>query len=188
MERLFRVRRLEGPLQILIGDHLRDVAKARAAAMPIYDRSMRGADANEVGAMGEVVALHYLNPLPIEVLDVGQIGHDLEVNGRRVEVKTKERTVAPQPHYECTVPAYVSDVQRPDRYLFVSLQAEQGWTGIDRFRCGWILGTMDREAFVDQAHYVTSQDLDTSNDWRPSIPCWQIPVSALDRPVVCEEC
>jgi hypothetical protein len=69
-----------------------------------------------VGALGEIVALTYLSRLPVDVVDAGEIGHDFVVNGRTVDVKTKERTVAPKSYYECSVPDYLKGVQTPDLY------------------------------------------------------------------------
>ena len=95
--------RLTRPLEIPVAPLL-GIAAERAAEWPEYRRSMRKRAANEVGALGEVVALAYLASLSATVTEAGEIGHDLIVNGKTVDVKTKERTVAPLPHYECSVP------------------------------------------------------------------------------------
>jgi len=176
--------RLSQPLEISL-DELLDRAADRAASWPTYRRSMRERAANEVGALGEIVALTYLERLPVEVVDAGEIGHDFVVGGKTVDVKTKERTVAPKPHYECSVPDYLDGVQTPDLYLFVSLLSVGG-EGMNRFRRAWVLGTLPHDEFHATATHWTPDMLDPRNGWRATIPVRNVPISALRGPVVPE--
>lgn len=178
------LRRLGRPLEIPL-DGLLSVAEHRAAAWPKYRRSMRGGAANEVGALGEVVALRYLANLPVNVEDVGGTNCDLVVDGRSVDVKTKERTVVPQAHYECSVPEYLDGVQTPDLYLFVSLQSNGG-KGMARFQRAWVLGTLPHAEFHARATQWTPDMLDGRNGWRATIPVRNVPISALRGPMVRE--
>lgn len=173
--------RLARPLEIPVGPLL-DTAAARAATWPEYRRSMRKRAANEVGALGEVVALTYLATLGATVTDAGEIGHDLIVNGKTVDVKTKERTVAPQPHYECSVPDYLDGVQTPDIYLFVSLLSNGG-VGMARFERAWVLGSLPHTEFHKQATHWTTDMVDRRNNWQATIPVRNVPISALNGPV-----
>ena len=166
---------LEVPL-----DGLHVPAQRRADATPELHRSMRGPRANEVGAMGELVAARYLSAIGAEFLEDSTIDHDLLVGGLTVDVKTKERTVPPLPHYECTVGG-VSARQRPQVYLFVSLLGAPG-VGCDRFTRGWILGSMFRETFDRLAVSWTPSMVDVENGWRPTIPCRNVRVEQLSPP------
>ncbi len=174
--------RLTRPLEIPVAPLL-GIAAERAAEWPEYRRSMRKRAANEVGALGEVVALAYLASLSATVTEAGEIGHDLIVNGKTVDVKTKERTVAPLPHYECSVPEYLDGVQTPDVYLFVSLLSN-GKVGMDRFERAWVLGTLPHTQFHAQATHWTTDMVDRRNNWRATIPVRNVPISALHGPVV----
>jgi len=159
-------------------DGLHAPAQERADATPELRRSMRGSQGNEVGAMGELVAARYLDDLGVLFLDEGKVNHDLLTRHGTMDVKTKERTVVPQPHYDCTVPDYVGDAQKPDWYLFVSLLSD-GTEGCGRFKRGWVLGTIRREDFYAKATEWRPENVDVSNGWKPTIRCWNVPVSAL---------
>jgi hypothetical protein len=160
---------------------LHALAQARADATPELRRSMRGSAGNEVGAMGELVAMRYLDSQGVMYLDEGKVNHDLRTRHGTMDVKTKERTVEPRPHYDCTVPDYVGDAQKPDWYLFVSLLSDKT-AGCKRFTRGWVLGTIRREAFYEQAVEWKPGVADVSNGWEATIRCWNVPVSALRAP------
>lgn len=162
-------------------DGLHGPAQARADATPELRRSMRGAEGNEVGAMGELIAMRYLDMAGVLYLDEGKVNHDLRTAHGTMDVKTKERTVEPRPHYDCTVPDYVGDAQQPDWYLFVSLLSD-GSPGCGRFKRGWVLGTIRRELFYEVASEWKPENVDVSNGWKPTIKCWNAPVSALRPP------
>ena len=160
---------------------LHPLAQARADATPELRRSMRGAKGNEVGAMGELVAMRYLDAAGVMYLDEGKVNHDLRTAHGTMDVKTKERTVMPQPHYDCTVPDYVGDAQKPDWYVFVSLLSDRG-EGCRRFTRAWVLGTIRRDLFYKEASEWSPENVDVSNGWKPTIRCWNVPVSSLRPP------
>jgi len=160
---------------------LHRLAQDRADATPELRRSMRGAEGNEVGAMGELVAMRYLDMAGVLYLDEGKVNHDLRTAHGTMDVKTKERSVSPQPNYDCTVPDYVGDAQKPDWYLFVSLLSD-GSRGCVRFKKGWVLGTIRRELFYEAATEWRPENVDVSNGWKPTIRCWNVPVSSLRPP------
>ena len=160
---------------------LHEPAQARADKVPALRRSMRGGQGNEVGAMGELVAMRYLDLIGIGYRDEGQVNHDLWTAYGTVDVKTKERSVAPRMNYDCTVPDYNGDVQQPDMYLFVSLLSD-GSAGCGRFLRGWVLGTISREKFYEDATLWRPGTVDLSNQWSATIVCRNVPVSALRPP------
>ena len=168
------------PRQVGLGNVL-GAAADRAAAMPIYKRSMRGAAANEVGAVGEMVAMKYLRLCGVDVEDDPEIDGDLWVAGRRVEVKTKERTVAPAQHHDCSAPDYNHDVQTPDWWLFVSLEANKGVPGVRRFWRAWICGAITDVRMRELGKLWVPGEYD-SNGWTATIPVWNVPVSSLVDP------
>lgn len=132
--------------------------------------------------MGELVAIRYLTAAGFEVHDDPTYNHDLIVAGRTVDVKTKERTVAPQPHYDCTVPDYNREFQQPEVYLFVSLLTD-GTDGCGRFVRSWVLGSIAAVKFDQIAERWTPQQTDLTNGWRPTIACRNVKVSELNPTV-----
>lgn len=161
-------------------DCVLDRAAKRSAAMPVYERSMRGVAANEVGATGELVAIDYLRSYGVAVRDEPDIKGDLWVAGQRVEVKTKERTVPPKGHHACSAPDYNHEVQVPDWWLFVSLLSD-GTKGVGRFRRAWICGALPDARLRSDGVLWRPGDVDT-NGWSPTIPVWNVLVETLVDP------
>lgn len=120
-----------------------DEASLRANSLPIYKRSSRGLQANQVGCIGELVVEQTLSKSSVPFKPVYLISHDLELGQQRAEIKTKDRGVAPIATYECSVPSYNAEAQNPDMYIFVSLQRNQSAresVDIFRFHTAWIVG------------------------------------------------
>ena len=84
----------------------------------IYN-SITSGDGNFAGRLGELAFANYIGE---EVEDNKDF--DVVHNGEKLEVKTKRRAVAPLHYYEGSV-AMTSEHQRPDRYVFMSLQFER---------------------------------------------------------------
>ena len=161
---------------------LHEPAQARADKVPALRRSMRGGQGNEVGAMGELVAMRYLDLIGIGYRDEGQVNHDLWTAYGTIDVKAKERTVPPMLHYDCTVPDYNHDVQQPDWYLFVSLLSDKS-SGTARFTRAWVLGTMGFSEFHEAATAWESGQVDRSNGWSATISCRNVQVGDLRPPL-----
>ena len=122
-------------------------ATRRIALLPIYKGSHRGVDANEVGVLGEVAAEEWMKSAGISYVDRKQTTHDylLSATSETLEIKTKDRTVLPRPHYECSVPLYNHEHQRPAWYLFVSLLRVDGPKDITKFTRAFIVGACQRD-------------------------------------------
>ena len=129
-------------VRIPITDTHRAAARELCAARPELPLSHRGAPATAVGALGEVLALDFLTGGGLPIIHDDRTTHDLRLpHDRTLEVKTKDRTVHPAPHYECSIPLYNHEHQQPDFYLFVSLQRPRDTpTGIAAFHTGYLCG------------------------------------------------
>jgi hypothetical protein len=161
-------------------------AQQRAITTGALKLSMRGIQANQVGALGELVGMDHLRNCGIEFQEIFSTAYDIRFlhNGlmKTLEFKTKERTVSPEDFYDCTVPKYNHSHQRPDYYLFISLLAANKSDDISRFKKAYILGSIDRERFDQSAKLWTPRQTDSSNGWVPTIECLNVPVSQLDKP------
>ena len=95
----------------------------RVGGSPIYEYSHRGSNANQVGFLGEIVVEKYLEENGVIFLDDRvKTTHDYVINKKhKLDVKTKDRTVKPELHFDNSVPLYNHEHQRPDYYYFVSL-------------------------------------------------------------------
>lgn len=147
-------------------DDLLEEADSRAKFQGELKDSMRGMQANQVGALGELVGMRYLSGRGIKYEEVFCTEYDLRLtdSDTTLEFKTKERTVAPLDSYECTVPVYNHDHQRPDYYFFVSLQSSGKSDDIRRFKVAHILGMISLANFEKKAKRRNPSDTDTSNN------------------------
>ena len=73
-------------------------ARARAEKLPLLNNSIRRGEGSLVAYIGEEVAKNVLNGQIKDTYD-----YDIVYQDTKVDVKTKERTVAPKPYYECSV-------------------------------------------------------------------------------------
>jgi len=127
-------------------------AQERALKMPILRHSHRGFIANQIGCLGELVVEIWLTKYRVPCKFVYYRSHDIEIRGKKTEIKTKDRSVAPKETFECSTPTYNNGVQNPELYVFISLQRYSDIhdkQDIYRFHTAWILG------------YATKDDMST---------------------------
>lgn len=127
---------------------LLETAFERAKLQPIYEYSHRKKEANIVGCLGEVVFEKFLAHFGIEFEDCRHgTEHDYRVSGYTVDVKTKDRTVAPRLDFDNSVPLYNHEHQRPDYYYFVSLLRNPAIDARNpnRFTHAFLVGAIDLE-------------------------------------------
>ena len=174
-------------IRINITEDMRQETRRISQTLPILDRSIRGQEANIVGRLGEVVAESWLRDNNIQLVDQrDRTTHDylLPDGLTSLEIKTKDRTVPLQYNYECTVPAYNHDHQRPDYYLFISLlkSKDESIDFIDRFTTAYIAGSVTRDQFNAKSRFFRAGDIDQANNMTIRIDCHNIFVSELTTP------
>lgn len=130
-----------------------------------------------VGALGEVVAMDYFAAREIEVEDMNLVACDLRTPGGTWDVKTKLRSVDPKPDWPVTIPAYLSGVQLPDYYLFVSITGKG-----DQLTKAWVLGGISRYRFEHEAEHLPAGWVDPLNGYVVRAACRNLPISALQAP------
>jgi len=168
-------------LKLPIPEHVYELAQERADAMPILKGSHRGVAGNEVGCLGEVVVEQLLECFGVGFQFKGATSHNLQVGQELWEIKTKDRTVPPQPSYDCSVPLYNSDHQTVDRYIFVSLLRPKGQDrGIRRFSTAYVLGAASRERVFEHGQIWRAGETDPSNGTKFWTDCVNLPISRLD--------
>ena len=94
------------------------VRKAREWSKEVgsLNNSITSGKGNLGGRVGEIAFASYVGA---EIAD--DYDYDLILNGEKIEIKTKRRTVPIKGHYEVSV-ASTSLHQNPDRYVFISVQ------------------------------------------------------------------
>ena len=169
--------------KIILTDAIYSEVQQRAEALPVFENSHRKYQANVVGCFGEVLFEMLLHHHKIDFIDNRDTTtHDYTVgNGITIDVKTKDRTVAPQRHYENSVPLYNHEHQRPDFYYFVSLQRDKGRreSDIRRFTHGYMLGGIDLGTLEGSGKQWEAGEIDPANGTKFWTACINIGMSGL---------
>jgi hypothetical protein len=135
------------------------------------------------GLLAEEAVASYLGAAL--VLGDDKYNYDLILqDGTRTEVKSKRRTVVPRPNYEVSV-YQVSRHQRPDLYMFCSLQYEKSYKigdtiQYDNLQCIWLLGQKTPEDFFQDAVRWNAGDVDTRNHLRLQSHSFNREIKELD--------
>jgi hypothetical protein len=129
------------------------------------DKSLakKGRKAVWEGAVGQAVFERAMSDLGIDWSLEADWNYDYKSDGRTVEVKTKERSVAPRPEYEASVYEYNHQRQNADWYAFVSLKFADGYNKESKearykYSVGWVVGCIQREDFAQVARVVEVGD------------------------------
>jgi hypothetical protein len=92
--------------------------------------------------------------------------------GRRVDVKCKERSVFCKDHYEVSVEARQIEYDADD-YYFYSYN--------HKAKVMEYLGKITKEEFIEKANLLRKGDIDPSNNWRVSVDCYNLKISELTK-------
>lgn len=163
-----------------------NVATKRSTKMPVLRKSYRKRFANIVGSLGEHIAERWFRENDILFTSETQkTTHDYRLrNGLVIDVKTKDRTVPPRLHYECSVPLYNHEHQKPDYYLFISLQRESGEPSFARaFKFAYVLGICGQAALHEKGLRWSTGEVDLSNGTKFCTSCINVPIGELIAPV-----
>ena len=144
-------------------------------------------DVATAGFLAEEAVADYLNAnLTSSSTDTDKYHYDLVLpNGLNTEIKTKRRTVRPRPDYEVSI-YDISTFQRPDLYMFVSLEFEkstkQGRTlQYDNLTNVWLLGQKTPEDFFKDAVLWKAGDYDSRNHLKLKSNTYNLTISQLDE-------
>lgn len=132
--------------------------------------SIRKGQGTFFGCLGESLFHHiYPNAIRANTYD-----YDFIYYNKKIDIKTKERTVPPKIHYECSVNT-MNGKQNCDYYVFTQI--------LDSATTGWILGKIPTEEFFDTAKLYKKGTRDPRNNFTFHCDTYNIPISQL-YPVV----
>lgn len=103
--------------------------------------------------------------------ELAKTTHDYIINNSlTIDVKTKDRTVRPKSDYDNSAPLYNHLHQRPDYFLFISLERNTAdkIKGITKFHTAYILGAISYE----ELNEVGIPFLKDEKDWRNGTKFW----------------
>lgn len=174
-----------------ISKDLIDHALQLSNPMKELNNSYRGSAANFVGILGELVAEKWFTEQGINFIADKAKTHDYRIShdGRTIDVKTKDRSVAPLPAYDCSVPLYNHSFQLPDYYLFVSLQRTGGrTTGRNQefkpynFHTAFIVGAANQHLMHKHGLIWRAGEVDPTNNTKFWTDCLNVYVNQLRTP------
>jgi hypothetical protein len=145
--------------------------KTRAEKLPLLNNSIRKGEGAIVAYIGEEVVKKVLKGEIRDTYDYDIVyGDDV-----KVDVKTKERTVPPREHYNCTV-ADFNTKQECNEYAFVSV--------LNDHSTAWYLGRISKDDFYKEAKFYKEGERDPhsppSKDFYFKADCYNIPISKLN--------
>jgi len=145
-------------------------ALEKAESLGSINNSITRGKGNVAGYLAEIALNEYLNSQNVSCnAGLEKFNFDLIKGGKKIEVKTKRRTVDPQPHYEVSI-AETSKHQQPDVYSFVSItfKKREGrgrssvYKGVDKI---WLCGFMPRDEYFERARFIPKGEIDPSNNF-----------------------
>ena len=167
-------------IKIDLTDSLIEKAKTYSKGKT-YKRSMRGEEGTNIGTIGELVIVQYLEDNGIKVIDNrnrrNATKYDLLVLGEKVEVKTKDRTVPPKPFYDCSVPLYNHTHQKAKWFIFLSLLRKN-----NKFVEAYILGSTTYKDIDRDGITMIKGEVDERNGWVCNESCINITIDKLIPP------
>ena len=159
-------------------------AEKRTEDIPILKDSIRGKDANLIGSIGEVIFEKFIQEhglsLEKETGEQEKYNHDYVIEGKfTVDVKTKERSVVPKSHYDCTVAQKTLDHQKPDFFYFISLLKKKDVLLEAKFTEGFMLGATDELTLYRKGDVWKEGEVDARNGKRIRVDCQSIEIYNL---------
>jgi hypothetical protein len=140
-------------------------AQEKASELGILNHSILKGKGNFTGFLGEQIALQVLGGEWCNTYN-----YDIILDGKRIDVKTKQTTVKPLPHYECSVAAY-NTKQDCDEYAFVRVLKD--------YTVGWFLGSISKKEYFEMARFLRKGDIDPSNDFTVRADCYNLSIDSL---------
>tara|TARA_R110002020_G_scaffold291135_1_gene506609 strand:+ start:611 stop:1111 length:501 start_codon:yes stop_codon:yes gene_type:complete len=154
------------------------VRKARKWSKEIgsLKNSITSGKGNLGGRVGEIAFASYVGA---DIAD--DYNYDLILNGEKIEIKTKRRTVAPKGNYEVSV-ATTSLHQKPDRYVFISVEFKRkkgfNYYGLQNV---WLCGDMKAKEYLEKSWVYKKGDMDESNKFVTLVDMHNLSIDKLDQ-------
>ena len=152
-------------IEIKVTEKMFLTAREKAVEVGKLNNSILNGGGNLAGFIGEQIVLFVLGG---EWINTYQ--YDLIINGYKVDVKTKQTSVKPLPHYECSI-TEANSSQECDYYAFTRVKKD--------FSVGWYLGVMRKQDYFLNATFLKKGEVDPSNNYVVRASCYNLPISKL---------
>lgn len=156
-------------------------AHGSALRLGLLKNSITKGRGSLAGYLGQYAVAARLGVNPNE----DSFNHDFLNYGKRIEVKTKRRTVAPIGTHDVSIAA-TSMHQSPDLYIFVSLEFErlESGHGGPRQYAGlkkvWVVGQKPPKEYLNEARLWKEGEVDPTNGFVTKSDMFNLPIDRLD--------
>jgi len=153
------------------------IARGLAEDLGSLKNSITKGAGNIAGYLGELAVARELGISRRDTFD-----YDMLYKDKRLEVKTKRRTVKPLPHYDVSV-AQTSGHQMPWGFVFVSLEfrkynkESKTYHGLENV---WLVGCKQFDEFWSKAILYEKGDIDSRNNFKTLQTMYNMPIHDLD--------
>jgi len=165
-----------------------DEAVKKAEELGSINNSITSGRGNLAGYLAEIALTKYLDCKNISC-DKGRDKYDYDLikDGRKIDVKTKRRTVDPKPFFEVSI-AGTSKHQKTDTYAFISITfkekrgmgSQAQYYGVESI---WLCGFMSKEDYFDKAIFWKKGAVDPSNGFKVHADMYNMPISSLGESI-----
>jgi len=165
-----------------------DNAVKKAEELGSINNSITSGRGNLAGYLAEIALTKYLDCKNISC-DKGRDKYDYDLikDGRKIDVKTKRRTVDPKPFFEVSI-AGTSKHQKTDTYAFISITfkekrgmgSQAQYYGVESI---WLCGFMSKEDYFDKAIFWKKGAVDPSNGFKVHADMYNMPISSLGESI-----
>jgi len=145
-----------------------DNARTKSTKMGVLKNSIIRGNGNIAGFVGEQIALRCIGGEWQNTYEYDILMED----GHRIDVKTKQTSVAPLPDYDCSI-AKFNTKQECDSYAFVRVKKD--------LTIGWYLGTIKKDIFFDKARFMKKGMVDPSNNYKVKSDCYNLKIKELQN-------
>jgi hypothetical protein len=157
-------------IEVEITDDMLINARKKSVEMGKVHNSILRGRGNMSGFIGEQIALKVLNGKWENTFDYDLIATASNGIDKTVDVKTKQTSVKPLPHYECSI-AKLNTKQKCDAYAFVRI--------LNDFSVGWFLGVLTKDDYYAKATFLRKGDVDPSNNYTVKADCYNVRIDEL---------
>ena len=170
--------------RIEFNEQMITLAAKKAEQLGTIKNSITKGAGNVAGYLAEIALSEHLGCSNISC-DPGEYKYDFDLlkNGKKIEVKTKRRTVDPQLHYEVSI-AEASKHQQTDFYAFTSITfAQKTGLGLNSKYYSpeslWLCGFMSSKEYFKRARFLKKGDIDESNGFTVKANMFNLPIRNL---------
>jgi len=155
-------------IEVKITDRMLLAGRKKATEMGLLHNSILRGGGSIAGFLGEQIVLDVMGGKWDNSYDYDIVLGD----GRKVEVKTKQTSAVPLPHYSCSISNF-NTRQKCDIYAFTRVLKD--------FSKGWFLGYMPKQEYFDKSKFMKKGDFDPDNGYEVRADCYNLYIEDLQN-------